>query len=450
MSRGIRRTHGALSNRNVLGLLLVALWVASSVSTVWAQAEVYLYVDLDGDGVKEETTLSATTPALQGKIPVLFVHGHDLDNPNDEELNFVKNWQDPYDGLPSFKQTLELPENAWLNIEPYYIRLQDQNRSIVEDAKDIAWAVEHILHRHDGHTPFTSTPSTNVKVAIIGYSKGTISSRLYLKSLHEQQYDLPPPRDGFNPVSEFIAIAPPNHGLAANLTVLAARYPNSSILLSLALKQLNNGYGHNRPNRPDCDPYILQRAESQHFIKNLNGHDIEDTKPPPSAGPNWSPQTYDSEARGSRSNGSPTSAGTLYVALYAVSDANNVARDFVGGHYPSNDCQGRVLAKNLAPDAENIEVSAIPAVEDPDDPFDRVTVHRRTVHTPEVICLALYTVAHHRVPNDPETLECEGQIPLIPQPPSPIPWWWWIILMVAAAGLIFVYWVHGRMARFKT
>ena len=109
MGRGIRRTHGALSNQRVLGLLLVAFWVVSSVSTVWAQAEVYLYVDLDGDGVKEETTLSATTPALQGKIPVLFVHGHDLDNPNDEELNFVKNWQDPYDGLPSFKQTLELP-----------------------------------------------------------------------------------------------------------------------------------------------------------------------------------------------------------------------------------------------------------------------------------------------------------------------------------------------------
>ena len=51
MGRGIRRTHGALSNQRVLGLLLVAFWVVSSVSTVWAQAEVYLYVDLDGDGV---------------------------------------------------------------------------------------------------------------------------------------------------------------------------------------------------------------------------------------------------------------------------------------------------------------------------------------------------------------------------------------------------------------
>lgn len=436
MGRGIRRTHGALSNQRVLGLLLVAFWVVSSVSTVWAQAEVYLYVDLDGDGVKEETTLSATTPTLQGKIPVLFVHGHNLLNPNDTDFGYRKNWQQSPSGLTSFKETLDLSENAWLNIEPYYIRFQTQNRSIVEDAREIGWAVEHILHRHDPtHVPFTQNPSTNVKVAIIGYSKGTISSRLYLKSLHEQQYDLPPPRDGFNPVSEFSAIAPPNHGLALNLGALALALGDPSILSSLALKQLNNGYKH------DCSQYLLHRTESQHFIKNLNGHDIEDSQPPSPPDPNWSLGEYDAEAWGSRSNSSPTSAGTLYVNLYANSDANGVARDSVGGHYPSNDCQGRVLAKNLAPDAENIEVSAIPGQ-------DPTNVHVNTVHTPEVICLALYTVARHRVPNDPETFTCEtvGQIPLIPQPYP----WWWIIIALVAAGLIFVYWVRGRMARFRT
>ena len=56
-----------------------------------AQAEVYLYIDSDGDGDLEETTLGAATPSVSGKQPVLFVHGHDLDNPDDSEFNFRKN-----------------------------------------------------------------------------------------------------------------------------------------------------------------------------------------------------------------------------------------------------------------------------------------------------------------------------------------------------------------------
>jgi hypothetical protein len=339
---------------------------------------------------------------------------------------------------------LDLPENAWLDIEPYYIRFQSQNRSIVADARDIAWAVEQILHRHDPtHNPDPANnpdPSTNVKVAIIGYSKGTISARLYLKSLHGQQYDLPPPRTGFNPVSTFVAIAPPNHGLALNLVALAAVLNEPSILSSLALMQLNNGYRNN------CAQFVLHRMESQQFIGTLNGHVITDTMPRPSAGPSWSPGTYDTEAPGSRSNSSPTSAGTLYVALYANSGANNVGRDLVGGEYPSNDCQGRVLAKNLASDAENIEVSAIPG----QNPTD---VHINTVHTPEVICLALYTVAHHWVPNDPNTSTCEtvGQIPIIPQPPRPLPWWWWIIITLVVVAIIpLIYWLRQRMVRLGT
>jgi hypothetical protein len=425
MDSPTRHRQGVLSHPRTFGIFLVAFWIAFRVSTVWAQAEVYLSVDLDGDGVKEETTLSAATPQIQGKSPVLFVHGHNLLSPNDTDFNFRKNWQQTPSGpmsniLTSFKETLELPENAWLNIEPYYIRFQDQHRSIVEDAREIGWAVEHILHRHDpSHVPFAASPATNVKVAIIGYSKGTISSRLYLKSLHDQQYDLPAPRPGFNPVSEFIAIAPPNHGLAASVAMTA---------FSLALKQLNNGY------RDNCSSYIVDGA-SRDFIKNLNGHNIEDTKPPASAPLNWSPSTYDTEARGSRSNTSPTSAGTLYVALYA-NTVNNVARDSVGGHYGSHDCQGRILARNLAPDAQNIEVNLIPG-------GNPIEVHINTVHTPEVICLALYTIGYHRVPANLNTFACEkiGQIPRIPYP-------WWRILRWILLGLLVLVliWFARRLA----
>ena len=147
---------------------------------------------------------------------MLFVHGHNPDDANDADFNYRKNWVQAVDGLPSFQQTLEDPANtATLDIEAYFIRFVDQHRSIVEDARDIGDAVERILARHDSsYTPFMASPSTSVRVAIISFSKGTVSARLYLKSLETQQFDLPAPRAGFNPVSEFVALSPPNHGIA--------------------------------------------------------------------------------------------------------------------------------------------------------------------------------------------------------------------------------------------
>src|SRR3972149_5340061 len=132
-----RHTHGALLNPKVLGIFLVAFGVAFRVSTVWAQAEVYLYVDLDGDGVKEETTLNAATPALQGKIPVLFVHGHNLISPDDADFSFRKNWQESHDGLPSFRPALGQPENAWVHAGASPARRRGHHRSVVEDAREI-------------------------------------------------------------------------------------------------------------------------------------------------------------------------------------------------------------------------------------------------------------------------------------------------------------------------
>ena len=66
---------------------------------------------------------------------------------------------------------------------------------------------------------------------------------------------------------------------------------------------------------------------------------------------------------------------------------------------------GRKLARNLAPEAVNIEVSGISGVGN---------VHANTVHEPEVICRALYTAVHHQTP--PAGFECQdsGGIPVIP------------------------------------
>ena len=424
-----------------LGGATLALLLLAPVSPVRAQAEVYMYIDSDGDGALEEVTLSESTPAISGRTPVLFVHGHDLANPEDSEFNFRKNWQQSVNGLTSFKATLDHASNAWLAFEPYYIRFQQQDRSIVDDAGDIAWAVEHILKRHDAtHVPFTSNPTTTVKIAIVAYSKGTISSRCYLASLHptgqtSEPCEFAAARGGFNPISELIAIAPPNHGLAADLTLLSAAN-GLHVLFSLAVKQLNNGY------RDDCTPFASQSAGSLDFIEMLNGHPIEDSKPPAGAPPGWMPGSYPREAPGSRMNGAAGTSGTLYLSLYADSTASGgvlEARDFVGGQHPSDDCQGRVLARNLAGDAVNVEVSAIPGQ-------NRVDVHTNSVHTPEVICLALATVSRHRVPADPATFSCstDGQIPLIPRP---TPWWWWLVVMVVVLIVLRVAWPLLRRAQ---
>jgi hypothetical protein len=366
---------------------LLVLWVVVTVtltsSAAWAASEVWL-----PNGTQSDPLTS--TP--QKRRPVLFIHGHNPDDANDADFNYRKNWVQAVDGLPSFQQTLEDPANtATLDIEAYFIRFVDQHRSIVEDARDIGDAVERILARHDSsYTPFMANPSTVVRVAIIAFSKGTISARLYLKSLETQQFDLPAPRGSFNPVSEFVALSPPNHGIALSPLVT----------LNLAVRQLNNGYSDT------CQPFIVG-ATGHDFIQELNGHPITDSQSAPLG-------SFDREAPLSRHpTDDPVGVGTLYVAIYA--DGN---RDAVGGGAPSNDCQGRLLAKNLAPHARNIVVSEIPDMPRTSvgfgvDPIP-LSVHRNTPHTPAVICLTLTTVVHQKAPVDDFRCASAGNVPRIP------------------------------------
>jgi hypothetical protein len=342
----------------LLLLLAGALFVEPQTA---AAATVYL---------NEGSQLNENSPPPAQKIPVLFVHGHDLD-PDPNNPNYQKNWWHSLGDLPSFKQTLDLPENACLGIEPYYIYFQDQGHSIALDAAEIGEAINSILARHQQLDPNNS----DLKIAIIGYSKGTLSSRKYLKDRHDNDQDIP--------VSEFIAIAPPNHGLNVPLLPTA----------SLAAKQLNNGY-----TATFCLPY---EQEAQDFIFNLNGHPIEDTR-----ADNYDPTSnYPDEAPGSRPPGSPPQDGVLYVTLYASENG-----DFVGGETPSDDCQGRVLAKNLAADAVNIELTDIAGNND-------IDVHRNTVHTPKTIFKALYTAVYHEPPPEDMTFDAPtDNIPIIPPP----------------------------------
>jgi len=229
-----------------------------------------------------------------------------------------------------------------------------------------------------------------VQVVLIGYSKGTLSSRLYLKSLTmdlSTEFGLPVPLAGFRPVSEFVAIAPPNHGL---------RWPLPT--QSLAVKQLNNGYSGNF-----CIGY--GDAAATDFIQRLNGHPMGDSHL--DAAPLG---TYDSEAPGSREDGRPPTQGVLYVNLYADAD-----RDLVGGDTPQDDCtagtqrQGRKLARNLATHATNLPVAAVLGTD--------AEAHANTVHTPAVMCLALYTAVYHRAPAPATTCPEQDGVPIVPLPP---------------------------------
>jgi hypothetical protein len=365
---------------------------AASAQTPTPTPELYFRASDTAGGPLTERRLDATSPAPtpRGRLPVLFVHGHDLLFPNDTFRNYRKNWQERGNSLPSFMEALDLGDNDGLGIEDYYMRFRTQGRSIAADAAEISAAVERILHRHDPGYPARGV--TAVQVVIIAYSKGTISTRLYLKNLDVEGRS-------FRPVSEFIAISPPNHGLNSEYggtTCAGQQLMNGLDASCAALSPVAS-----------CSPFP---DDALGFFRVLNGHPANDTLDLDETG------AFATEAPGSRPDlrqdgtPNPPAAGTLYVTLFA--DGN---RDFVGGLTPSGDCRGRKLAKNLSGDAINVEVPEIPGGNVP------ALVHANSVHTPEVICKALYTAVHHRSPEQTPAVQCTpvGDVPVIPPPPPP-------------------------------
>ncbi len=365
-----------------VSLMLVAGLTVGLALPFWAGAVTVF----SADGT--ELIESDLTPPRH-RLAVLFVHGHDP-SPDPQHPNYRKNFHDSIDGLTSFKSALDLPENLCLGIEPYYLHFgdaeADHERSVDEDAAQIQEAVDLIRARQRLKDP----NNPDLKLAIIAYSKGTISTRRYLKQLHDAGEPIP--------VSEFIAIAPPNHGLNWPGLSGSSGYPSA--------RQLNNGYSSL------CTPF---GDATLNYIANLNGHPIEDS--------DSLPGFYPSEAPGSRSNGTAADQGVLYTTIYAAENG-----DFVGGSGPSGDCQGRVLAKNLAPDAVNLDDIVIPtqpaALSIPDwlEPLigqetrDKFARHQNTVHHPEVIFRALFTAAHHQAPAPGTGFSLVGGVPVIPPP----------------------------------
>jgi hypothetical protein len=357
--------HSRACDPSLRALLLAALFSAAAASPA-AAFDLYRF-DSAGQAVIVNGP-SGTCPTPPRPRPVLFVHGHEFGssgNGGSYETNFTAA------SGPSFKGALARSENQDLGVEAYYIQMRVANRSIVTDAQRIGQAIALIQACQDPASP------AGVRIAIIGYSKGTISTRLYLRSrqadlssVFPNEVALDPP--GSNPVSEFVALAPPNHGLRA-LAVLDTELP---------IRQLNEGV-----TRLLCSSYNEPLATD--FMSRLNG----------AAGGQW---TGAQETPGNRANGAPVADGTLFVAIYATGD-----RDLVGGDSPDpdHDCHAppRKQAKNLGANAVNIVID-VPTPGSSLTPS--VDVHRATVMHVEVICRALYTVVNHRAPSPGAAAVC--------------------------------------------
>ena len=348
-------------------------------------------VKLDGTGQTRLTSNAAAdywpvsvAPLRQGtaRIPVLFIHGH--------SRGAAETWRQPAgSGTTSFAAALEA--NPELGIDPFYLELplhgddQQENygRSIADDAADILAMIEGGANSWGvTQTGILNMPAYSHagKVAIVAYSQGAISSRYYLKNLMGSR------RSGAVTVSEFVALAAPNHGTGGTLTCGAMEEPDRS------RRQLCGGRTANPASQASpcgiCFPgdpplFTTNFLGDDTFLAELNGHDF---------GNNCDDATIEHpELEAPRSRPS-TEGGILYINLYAADNADLVA----GGETQSGDCMGRRLARNHAPDAVNMEISGTPT-----------EVHGHFLHAWPVICATLSSIVNREPPSDPASA-CEA------------------------------------------
>jgi hypothetical protein len=316
------------------------------------------------------------------RVPVLFVHG--------AGSGVGPTWFEP--GVDT-SVAAALAANPSLPIDAFYSEMpvhgggQNPTRTIAEDAQDILAMIEGGLDSRGGtQVGILNMPAYQAigRVAIVGYSLGTMSARYYLKNLMGSR------RNGAITVSEFVALASPNHGIASAFLVGCddVNQPDrvgrqlcggrtATVLSAVA----SCGCGLATP-----AAFSTNQGDDATFLTTLNGHPLADSCQATPAAP--------SEAPSSR----PTTAGgALYASFYAAGNADVL----VGGHTQAGDCLGRKLARNLAPDAINREITGVPGG------VLNVDTHGNFPHHWPTICMALRSVVDHQVPAD-QTAACSG------------------------------------------
>ena len=319
---------------------------------------------------------------VAARLPVLFVHG--------AASGVGPTW---FETGVDTSVAAALGANSQLPIDAFYIEMpvhvggQNTTRTIAEDAEDILAMIEGGPDSRGGtQVGILNMPAyqTVGKVAIVGYSLGTISTRYYLKNLMGTR------RNGAVTVSEFVALASPNHGVASlvvacddvNQPDRVARQLCGGRQATLASSLAVCGCGViSTP--PE---FTTNQPGDVAFLATLNGHPLADSC-------QAAPAAID-EAPRSR----PTTAGgVLYASFYASGNADLL----VGGDTQTADCLGRKLARNLAPDAVNREITGVPGG------VLNVDTHANFPHHWPTICMALRTVVDHQVPAN-QVVACTG------------------------------------------
>jgi hypothetical protein len=286
-----------------------------------------------------------------------------------------------------------LAANPQLPIDAFYIEMPvhgggaNTARTIAEDAQDILAMIEGGLDSRGGtQVGILNMPAYQSvgKVAIVGYSLGSISARYYLKNLMGSR------RNGAVTVSEFVALASPNHGIAS--TVVACDDLNQPDRVSRQLCGGRRATVASAIAACGCGvlstppEFATNQAGDLAFLETLNGHPLADSCQATPAAP--------TEAPSSRPT---TPGGVLYASFYAAGNADLL----VGGHTQAGDCLGRKLARNLAPDAVNREITGVPGG------TLNIDTHANLPHHWPTICMALRTVVDHQVPAD-QVAACSG------------------------------------------
>jgi hypothetical protein len=316
---------------------------------------------------------------VAARLPVLFVHG--------AGGGVAPAWLEPGTGPMSTSMAAGLAANPQLPIDAFYIEMpvhgdgQNTARTVEEDAQDILAMIEGGLDSRGGtQVGILNMPGyqTLGKVAIVGFSLGTISARYYIKNLMGSR------RNNAITVSEFVALASPNHGIASAFLVgcddvnqpdrigrqlCAGRTATAQSAIAVC------GCG-SLSTPPD---FATNQPGDLMFLETLNGHPLSDSCRAAPVAPSEAPQSR------------PTTAGgVLYANFYAAGNDDIL----VGGHTQTSDCLGRKLARNLAPDAQNREITGVPGG------FLNAQTHSNFPHHWPTICMTLRTLVDHQVPVD--------------------------------------------------
>jgi hypothetical protein len=320
---------------------------------------------------------------VAARIPVLFVHG--------AGGGAGPTWFEPGAGT---SVAAALAANPQLPIDAFYIELpvhgggQNTTRTVEEDAQDILATIEGGLDSRGGtHVGILNMPPYQAvdRVAIVGYSLGSISARYYLKNLMGSR------RNGAVTVSEFVALASPNHGLASAFLIgcddvdqpdrVARQLCAGRTATALSAIAVCGCGAFSTP-----DEFSTNETGDLTFLETLNGHPLAESCEAEPDRPAEAPRSRPT-----------TPGGVLYASFYAAGNADVI----VGGDTQAGDCLGRRLARNLAPDAVNREITGVPGG------ALGLDTHANVPHHWPAICMALRTVVDHQVPAD-QAQACAG------------------------------------------